>query len=532
MIASAVPTWVSTWLTPITLLGVGAIGALAVLLIAWAVLCLIHFPTSRQVPSIVREGPLFPIFIVASGLAIFGLIGMLFIVRKPTELMESLWRLPQTGEVQYMFVLVNGIDHDAESADEIELAEMDPQKIDLNINTKELVELRLTSDLNIEAISPFPRLLTESDKASTFSLSGEEPYIWRADQESDVRFPGERLEALYVWKTHNFPTILRVTAVTAPVHQEVSVIPVTAAIIVVVFVVYFLMRASPPAWLMRILPREVQAAVQPKISAIALATSKSEMAQPLFLICMVLGCFFLTLFVVLPYNTFGEDIKMMKDSGLTLIMILSIVTCLWAASNSISEEIDGRTALTVLSKPVGRWQFILGKFVGISWVAAVMFLLLGLWFLVALCYKPLYDARETANTDPNWQQCHLEMVQTAPGLALGFFETVVLASISVAISTRLPMLANFIICVSIYVLGHLTPLIVKSSIGSLELVVFVARLFAAAFPVLEHFDIKPAIAGGVDVPLDYLGWSLLYCILYSTVAMLLALTMFEDRDLA
>ena len=534
MILAAVPTWVSTWLTPVTLLGVGAIGALGILAVLWGIWCVIHLPSGRQAPAIVREGPLFPIFVVTCCLAIFGLIGMMFIVRKPAELMESLQRLPQTGERQYTFQIDPGLDA-AQDASSVELSDIEPQKIDLDIKTKELVELRFLSDLNIDTISPFPVVITESDKASTFSLSGGEELIWLAEDKGSIQLPREKVEALYVFNLDTLPTTLQLTVVTAPVHKEVIAIPVMAAIIVFIFGIYFLSCARLPSWIMNKLPRKVQSAVQPKIAAVALATAKSEMAQPLFLICMVLGCFFLTLFVVLPYNTFGEDIKMMKDSGLTLIMILSIVVCLWAASNSISEEIEGRTALTVLSKPVGRWQFILGKFFGISWVAAVMFLLLGLWFLIAICYKPLYDARETANTDPNWQECYMEMVQTAPGLALGFFETIVLAAISVAISTRLPMLANFIICISIYVLGHLTPMMVKASIGSeriQELVVFVARLFAAAFPVLEHFDIKPAIAGGVEVPLDYLGWSLLYCILYSAVAMLLALTMFEDRDLA
>jgi hypothetical protein len=51
-------------------------------------------------------------------------------------------------------------------------------------------------------------------------------------------------------------------------------------------------------------------------------------------------------------------------------------------------------------------------------------------------------------------------------------------------------------------------------------------------PVFENFDMKPAIAGGVEVPWEYLGTALVYCILYCTVAMLLALTLFEDRDLA
>jgi hypothetical protein len=50
--------------------------------------------------------------------------------------------------------------------------------------------------------------------------------------------------------------------------------------------------------------------------------------------------------------------------------------------------------------------------------------------------------------------------------------------------------------------------------------------------VLDHFNVQASVAAGVNVPLDYLAWALVYCALYSTVAMLLALVLFEDRDLA
>ena len=115
---------------------------------------------------------------------------------------------------------------------------------------------------------------------------------------------------------------------------------------------------------------------------------------------------------------------------------------------------------------------------------------------------------------------------------LVFLETVVLAALSVAISTRLPMLANFVTMFSVYVLGHLTPLIVHSSWGGLEPVVFIGRLIATVVPVLDHFNIQAAVAAGVTVPQSYLLGSLIYCILYSSMAMLLALVLFEDRDLA
>jgi ABC-type transport system involved in multi-copper enzyme maturation permease subunit len=270
----------------------------------------------------------------------------------------------------------------------------------------------------------------------------------------------------------------------------------------------------------------------PKIAAIGWTTAKEAMSQPLFFVLLTIGVCGLILFPFVPYNTLGEDIKMVKDEGLTLIMILSILMALWTASMSIAEEIEGRTALTLLSKPVGRREFILGKFLGILVPVVIMFLVLGAIFLASVSYKVVYDARESAQTDPTLADCQREMLQIAPGLALALMETIVLTAISVAISTRLPMLANLIICASIYVLGHLVPVLADSAVGQLEFVRFVANLLAATLPVLDHFNISAGISTGQQVPVQYLAWAGLYCFIYSAVAMLVALLLFEDRDLA
>jgi ABC-type transport system involved in multi-copper enzyme maturation permease subunit len=270
----------------------------------------------------------------------------------------------------------------------------------------------------------------------------------------------------------------------------------------------------------------------PKVAAIGWTTSKEALSQPLFYVLLAIGVFGLLIFPFVPYNTLGEDIKMVKDEGLTLIMVLSIVLALWTASLSIADEIEGRTALTLLSKPVGRRQFILGKFLGILVPVAIMFLILGALFLGTVSYKVVYDAKEASLPDPTWSECSDEMLQIAPGLALAFMETVVLTAISVAISTRLPMLANLIICASIYVLGHLVPILANSAVGKIEFVRFVANLLAAILPVLDHFNISAGISTGQSVPFEYVAWAALYCLIYSSVAMLLALFLFEDRDLA
>jgi hypothetical protein len=144
----------------------------------------------------------------------------------------------------------------------------------------------------------------------------------------------------------------------------------------------------------------------------------------------------------------------------------------------------------------------------------------------------VFEAKETAMADPTWRECRDEILQIMPGLLLAFMEAVVLTSISVAISTRLPMVPNLIICASIYALGHLMPTLVAAASRQFELPYFVAQFLATVLPMLETFNIYTAIATGKQVPLAYMGWAALYCVLYSSVAMLLALLLFEDRDVA
>jgi len=281
-------------------------------------------------------------------------------------------------------------------------------------------------------------------------------------------------------------------------------------------------------WLLSLLVR----LSMPKIWAVARATAKEVLYQPVFLVLLLIGAFGIVIFPFIPYNTFGEDIKMLKDSGLTLIRVLAMILVIWSASVSIASEIESRTALTLLSKPIGRRQVIIGKYLGILWPAMIFFLILGMMFLASVSYKVQYDARETAQPEPNWTECRDEMFQASPGLVLGLLETVVLGAISVAISTRLSMVPNMMICTAIYMLGHLTPLLAVSAVGKLEIVVFVANLLSAVLPVLDNFTMEGAISTGQKVPMIYLVWAGVYSLVYCTAALLLALLLFEDRDLA
>jgi ABC-type transport system involved in multi-copper enzyme maturation permease subunit len=475
---------------------------------ALAAVYLVSRRTIDETGIALREGVLWPLLITALSMAAFGVFG-LTIVRKPSELLSSLTRWPTIvsgGTVTQNFDIA-APPNNFDEPPQLEIA--------VDFRSDEIRKMLFQANRPLR-ISTHP-FADQTPTSIMFDVPAGEEQRWQKTEGGSNPFGEQQVRKLYVKNLSSEPAQLQFTAVSNVVDPEMLIVPLVAFSIAGVFFFYLLQRSALP-----------------KLAAISLATSKSEIAQPLYAIILGLGVFLLVVFVYIPYNTFGEDIKMLKDSGLSLIRVLAIAQAVWAASAAVSEEIEGRTALTVLSKPVSRRDFIIGKFVGISWSSALLIIVLGLVLLVTVAYKPIYDAREGADYDPTWQRCFHEMVQIIPGLVLAFMETLVMAALSVAISTRLPALANFIVCSAIYVLGHLTPLMVQSQVVAEQLppVVFFGRLIATALPVLDHFNIQASVAAGVDVPLVYLGWSLVYCALYSTMAMLLALTLFEDRDLA
>ncbi|HSG73476.1 MAG TPA: ABC transporter permease subunit, partial [Planctomycetaceae bacterium] len=98
---------------------------------------------------------------------------------------------------------------------------------------------------------------------------------------------------------------------------------------------------------------------------IARATTKEAVRQPLFPLLIVIGIIVLLVNTFVPMFTLGDDFKMLMDCGLATILICGLLMGVWTSSTSVSAEIEGKTAMTLLSKPINRRQFIVGKYMGI-----------------------------------------------------------------------------------------------------------------------------------------------------------------------
>ena len=310
-------------------------------------------------------------------------------------------------------------------------------------------------------------------------------------------------------------------------------------------------------------------AVWPKGGAVAMAAYREALRQPMFWLIALLASLLIVASTVIPYFTLGDDYKLMKQVGFDAVMLFSGLFGLLTASISVNDEIEGRTAITVISKPVSRRQFFIGKYLGILLACWVMTLLLG-WILTwALYIKPRFDPLDEV-LDPmpfevtRWLSPNLDVLMptvegsawargTAAwlgetmahhlGLARIFGQVMILLGICTALATRVQFVVNLVICLGVFLIGNLSPIMVHvtdkpgdESNPALQLVKFIAQLFNAIFPSLDAFDMGPAIIR--DTPLStvsFLGFVvtvLLYALLYTSIAILAGLLLFEDRDLA
>jgi hypothetical protein len=303
--------------------------------------------------------------------------------------------------------------------------------------------------------------------------------------------------------------------------------------------------------------------VWPKGAAVARAAFREGYRQPMFWMLLGLAVVLMVIAPFLPYWTFGEDYIMVKEMGFDTIMLAAAAFGVLAAAMSISEEIEGRTAVTLMSKPVSRRQFLLGKFAGIFLCCLLLILGLGWLFDHLLLYKRWFDRMEpvplssgvTAWIDrldmpsdaqnvlrgmASWGQHTAEVL---PGLAMSASLVMILVAVAVTLATRLPMIVNVVTCLVVFFLSNLAPILVQSTrpldtsrAGPVQkLLHFTAQSFDTLLPGLELFRVRPTMIDEQTLPMrDYLqhvGAVTVYGLLFTAIVLLLGLVLFEDRDL-
>jgi len=283
--------------------------------------------------------------------------------------------------------------------------------------------------------------------------------------------------------------------------------------------------------------------------------------QPIYSLLLALGAAVLLIFAALPFFTLGEDTVMFKAVGLDIILLLVLIITLFATSRSIFDEIEDRTMLTLMSKPIRKWEVLVGKYIGIILSALMAVAILGIVLIVCLWVRlpgdyqlnpRALDEREL-NVISGWRWMHTAGLIAS--LLLTWLQISVLASIGVALSTRFSLVVNLPVVIILYIAGNLTRFLFPLSddpgaplAGRSMIVKGLAYVLSVVLPYLEAFDLrsltvysKIKLAGtqfaadpnGVELGTVwvYLGVAAVYAICYVTFSLAVGMWLFQTREL-
>ena len=225
-----------------------------------------------------------------------------------------------------------------------------------------------------------------------------------------------------------------------------------------------------------------------------------SIVQPIYSLLLAIGAVVLIVFGLLPFFTLGEDTIMYKSVALDVVLLLVLITTLFATSKSIFDEIEDRTMLTLMSKPVSRWEVLIGKYLGIVLSALLAIVILGSVVILATWLRIPNDYQLRSDSLVDLELRHIRELQLMhisgliPCLLAVWLQISVLAAIGVALSTRFSLVVNLPTVILIYIAGNLTRFLFPIAAGVSVVYNVFAHLASWLLPYLGIFDLRgPAL---------------------------------------
>ncbi|HLC25637.1 MAG TPA: ABC transporter permease subunit [bacterium] len=251
-----------------------------------------------------------------------------------------------------------------------------------------------------------------------------------------------------------------------------------------------------------------------KIIAIAVNTFREAVRDKILYSLLFFALVMMGLSVILGNLTIGEQIKIIEDFGLGTISLFGVLIAIFVGVGLVYKEIERRTIYTILSKPIPRWIFLLGKYGGLLLTLFVeVFVMVVFFSLLVFFYGVGFD------------------FALLKAIGLIYLELALITAVALFFSAfTTPTLSGFF-TLGIFAIGHLSTDLKVFGEGTKD--PFLSGLTSFLYyllPNLENFNIKGQVVHQIPVSWEFIGWSTLYGLLYIAGTLLLTVLIFQKRD--
>ena len=251
-----------------------------------------------------------------------------------------------------------------------------------------------------------------------------------------------------------------------------------------------------------------------KIRAIALNTFKEAIRDRILYLLLFFAAICIIFSRILALLTVGDRAKIITDVGLASLSLFGVLMAILIGTGLVYKEIDKRTIYTLLSKPIQRYQFLLGKYLGLLLTLFVMLVLMALIFLVLILLQnyPVGGSFFIA-------------------ILFIFFELCLITAVAMLFSCFSTPILSILFSLFFYLIGHISwgleTLLNKIPKGGVKTL---ARFLYAFLPDLENFNFKTEVVHHLPIPPKIILYSTLYGLFYTVFILALAIIVFRRRD--
>ncbi len=251
-----------------------------------------------------------------------------------------------------------------------------------------------------------------------------------------------------------------------------------------------------------------------KIRAIALNTFKEAIRDRILYLLLFFAAVSLLFSRFLALLTVGDRVKIIRDVGLSSISIFGVLMAILIGTGLVYKEIDKKTIYTLLSKPVHRYQFLLGKFLGLIITLFIMLFFMSFIFIALVFFHTF----------------KIEWNLLIP-IFFVFFELCLITAVAILFSCFSTPILSSIFSLAFYLIGHLSwgleGLIQKMKPGVGKIL---AQIVYTFLPDLENFNFKTEIVQHLPIPSKIFIISTLYGFFYTLFILALAMLIFRRRN--
>jgi Cu-processing system permease protein len=225
--------------------------------------------------------------------------------------------------------------------------------------------------------------------------------------------------------------------------------------------------------------------------------------------------------------TAGQDLKIIKDLGLAAISIFGLLIAVFIGIGLVSKEVERKSIYGLLTKPVTRPQFVLGKFTGLVLTLVVNITAMTLAFYGVLFYM---DRTATEATRAGWPVAALDP-NLLIAIALTLAELMVVTAIALFFSTFSSPLLATLLTLGLWVAGHFsTDLRNFENVVDAPAIVWTAKVLYYLLPNLAPFNVKAEVVHGFPVAARHVALTLSYAFVYTAILLTAAVAVFRRRD--